>query len=202
MRIGGRSQGVGIVRKQIPFTCLGMAIHVDFLVLSEAIPTIRSTKYIVDNNLDISITHLRISYGCTHHPLKFEDYFLIHRWKPGDLPFAMYTTFELCHIHRSFGHPSVRTTTELLRRAKGADLDPSVVRSLKEIGKDCGTCKLTSAKPQNFNLTIGSKSLRINHHVQDDTTFLDGRQAVHMVYEATHFFSHKLRLKSEHSHDL
>lgn len=69
----------------------------------------------------------------------------------------------------------------------GADLDPSVVRSMMEIGQDCVTCKLTSAKQRNVKLTIGPKAFRFNHHVQVDTMFLDGILVVHDVDESTHF---------------
>lgn len=158
--ISGRKNAIGIVRIKIRFTALSLVIAVDFLVLAEAIPTLLSTKDMMDNDVDISLAHKRISYQGKHHPLALEDYFLIHRWQPADLPYAMHTCTELRHIHRSFGHPSVCAPMELLKRAQGDDLDPETRKSLRNIEKQCSTCRVTSANPRHFKLTIGSRVLR------------------------------------------
>lgn len=69
--IGERKKSIGRFREPIPYTGLSSVIHVDLLVLAEAIPKLLSTKNIMmmENDLDVSLTHKCISYQGRHHPL-------------------------------------------------------------------------------------------------------------------------------------
>lgn len=145
----------------------------------------------VENNLYISITKTRITHQDRHHPIHMEDYFLIHKWKPTDLQYAMYTKAELMYIHRSFRHPTVHVTMNLLNDVSPESLPAETRSSLQGIYEDCSICKKTARKPRHFKLAIGTQALRFNHHVQVDIMFLHGRPVVHMVYEATHFTAAK-----------
>lgn len=119
----------------------------------------------VYNNLDISLSDRCITHGGRYHPLRMEDYLLIYRWNPAELPYAMYKTSELRHIYRSFGHPSVLTTMNLLRRATLDTLVLSTHRKLEQIEHECAPCKTTGYKPRHFRMTIGSQALRVNHRI-------------------------------------
>lgn len=103
----------------------------------------------------------------------------------------MYTTRELRHIHRSFGHPTVRATMNLLHRTSPDTLEKGTRLTLKRIEDSCDTCKTASSKPLHFRLTSGAHALRLNQHVQLHTMILDGRPMIHMVDEATDFTAAK-----------
>lgn len=72
----------------------------------------------IDNGLEISIQQREEIYKQLRQPLTFKNYFLIHTWKRGDLPYSLYTESEIRKLHRVFGHPSVRAFTNILKRAR------------------------------------------------------------------------------------
>ena len=69
------------------------------------------------HNLDLSIQKHEISHNGRRQKLDFENYFLIHRWKPTDIMFSFYSEKDLKRLHRVFGHPSVQALHNLLKRA-------------------------------------------------------------------------------------
>lgn len=97
------------------------------------------------------------------------------------------TTNELHHINRSFGHPSLKATAELLKNAKWGSLQNETKVSLKEIEMECTPSRHTRTKSRNFKLAIRSKAIKFNHHLRVDTMFIDERPVVHIVDESTHF---------------
>ena len=151
------------------------------------VPTLLSLKDMLDNGLDISIQQKRIKYGDRHQELYLHNYFLIHKWAPDEVPFVFYTFKELQRIHTVFGHPSIKATRHLLRRAADRPLDRETKRSIQQIIEDCKTCTERSASPRRFKLTIGTANMRFNHEVQVDTMWINSKPVVHMVDTATHF---------------
>ena len=103
------------------------------------------------------------------------------------MPYVLYTEDELRKIHRGFGHPSVRSTYHLLRRASGEDLDKKVKQQLDKISDDCKICLRNAATPRRFRLTVGTDELRFNHRVVVDTMFIQNKPIIHLVDESTHF---------------
>lgn len=103
------------------------------------------------------------------------------------MPFALYTEDELRAIHRNFGHPSIRATEGLLKRAEGGVLDAATRSSIAQIATECKMCNTYGKAPRRFKLTVGADGLRFNHSVQVNTMFVHGKPVLHMVEVATHF---------------
>lgn len=185
--IGGSRIPIGSVSMQIPFTALDLVIDVEFIVLEESVPTLMSMKDMISNGLHISIQHKYICFGMKKQALKFENYFLIHKWSPADLQYALYTEVELRKIHKSFGHPSITATEGLLRRAGRGILDIETKGMIQCIAEECKPCMTHAKAPRRFKLTVGTGNLRFNHSVQVDTMFIRGKPVLHMVDLATHF---------------
>ena len=185
--IGGCSIAIGEARVQIPFKDLGIIIDVKFLILKDKIPSLLSMKDMLDNGLDLSIQGRYITLGNRKQDLHFQNYFLIHRWMPHEQPYVFYTFPELQRIHATFGHPSIKATRNLLKRASGKSTDKKTKLAIKNIAQDCKICAVRSAAPRRFKITIGTADLRFNHEVQVDTMWIMGKPVVHMVDVATHF---------------
>lgn len=98
---------------------MGIKIDVNFLILPDAIPTLLSVEYMIDNKLELSIQGRYLTYNGNRQPLQLTNYILIYNWYPHDQPYVLYTFEELKRIHTSFGHPSIRATRALLKRATG-----------------------------------------------------------------------------------
>lgn len=90
---------------QILFKDLRLVIDVEFLIMSDDIPTLLSMRDLAVNNLDISLQKSTISLAERSLKLKFENYFLINEWSPKDVSLAMYAESDLFVIHRIFGQP-------------------------------------------------------------------------------------------------
>lgn len=116
-----------------------------------------------------------------------QNYCLIYSWKPKDVQYAMCTEADLHLIHRNFGHPKVRTTINLLKRASDNNVPTSTRKAKAAIEKYCETCRLNDTAPRCFNLTMGSDNLKFIHYLQVDTMFLRGKPVVHMIDQATHY---------------
>lgn len=102
-----------------------------------------------------------------------KDLFLVHNWRPDDMPYAFYTEGgDLRTIHRSFGHHDLKATEDPLRRSKGAELDRTTKEMVKKIADGCAVCKTHAPTPRRFKLTIGTGDLSFNHDLQVDTMFL------------------------------
>lgn len=185
--IGGQQRVIGEATIQIPFNKLGLVIDVDFAIINSDIPTLLSNKDMIDNGLDLSLQGHYLHIGPLRQPLSLENYFLVYRWSADDTPYALYTEPELRRIHRTFGHPSVKATYNLLKRASKTGLDKEIRLELEKIADDCKVCKTNSSTPRRFKLTVGSDELRFNHRVIADTMFLDSKPVLHMIDESTHF---------------
>lgn len=146
-----------------------------------------SPKDIIDNNLDISLTHKRMSWKGKHHPLSLRA---LLRYPALDVSRPSLHNLYLKGVERHppvFRAPQRPGSTEMLKRVKGNAIDKDNRKSKHLTEQQCSRSRRTSTKPRHFKLTIGSQSLRFNHHVHVDTMFLDGRPSVLIVDEATHF---------------
>lgn len=184
--IGGKSVAIGATIIEVPFRDLGIVIDVRFLIISSDVPTLLSMRDMVDNKLDTSVQERTISLGSKKQSLSMENYFLIHRWSKGNMPFVLLTEVELRKIHSAFGHPSVAAMGNLLKRA-GDDLSSETQESIKRLTETFFPCKRNSKRPRRFKLSVGTEDLCFNHSVQVDTMFLEGKLVLHLVDEATHF---------------
>lgn len=187
--IGGTGTILGEATLPVPFSELGLVLHIAFVVLERDCPTLLSNKDMLDNGLDISIQDRYISMGERRQPLILENYFLKYKWDPYCMIYAAYSEKELVKIHRSFGHPSVRATYNLLRRAGRAEPKGETLRQLEKIAAACRECQKNEAKPRRFKLTVGTDELTFNHIVVIDTMFINSRPVLHLVDESTHFTS-------------
>lgn len=106
--IGEKREAAGKETIQIQFSLLSMIIDVEFLILEADVPTLLSMKDLGDNGLDISIQVCVIILGDLKQPLKMVNFFLVYRWHPDDLPFALYTESKLRTIHTTFGPHQLR----------------------------------------------------------------------------------------------
>ena len=185
--IGGQGEVVCEVTVQIPFAKLGLIIDVAFAVLKGECPSLLSNKDMLLNNLDISLQGRYLHIGNLRQPLLLDNFFFIHNWSSKDTPYDLYTEDDLRKIHRGFGHPSVKATYHLLRRANPDTLPPQTMKALTKISTDCKTCLKYAQAPRRFRLTIGAETLRFNHRVAIDTMFINNKPILHMVDEATHF---------------
>lgn len=140
MGIGGRSCSIGTAREPVPFKDLNLVIDVNLQIVPDNVPTLLSNKDMYDNGLDISIQDHTITYKHLVQPLAFENYFLIHRWTPGDISFALYTEAELRKLHRVFGHFSVSALLNLLKRARPDEMTSEVRSAVEELTKACIIC--------------------------------------------------------------
>lgn len=143
-------------------------------------------REMVTNILNISPQRRQISFAALMQNLSMENFFLIHRWQPQDLRYAFYKEQKLQTIHRSCGHPSVRYTGVLCKRASGGLLSLESKDAIQNIEQECGLCMIHAAPPRRFKLTVASEDLRFTQSVQVDTMFLLGKPVLHMIDMTTH----------------
>lgn len=98
------------------------------------------------------------------------------------MAFSHFTEPELRQLHRRFGHPSVQRFVRVLERS-GHDVDNKM---LENITKFCHYCQLHSKAPGRFRFTL-KDDYNFNYSVLADVVHLEGRQAVHIVDDATGF---------------
>jgi len=186
--IGGKSAALGSAWIPIPFTKLKLIVDVNFQIVNDNVPTLLCMKDMVQNGLDISIQKSEISYKHRKHPLILENYFLIHRWKPEDVSYSMYTEDELRKLHRSFGHPTVSAFKKVLKAARPDEMNSEVKEWISTITAACSSCAKYGSKPRRFKITVGTDDLRFNQTVAVDIMYITQKKPVlHIVDEATHF---------------
>lgn len=130
---GGHEKVIGEATIQIPFNKLGLVIDVDFGIIYCNIPTLLSNNYMINNCLDLSLQGQFLHIGQLQQHLTLEKYFLVYRWSATDTPYALYTEKILRKIHRNFGHPSVQSTLNLLKRASETKLTKNMRRELEKM---------------------------------------------------------------------
>lgn len=95
------------------------------------------------------------------------------------------TDKELRHLHRRFGHPSVRKLLDMLERAGYDDIPAKTIKSITEL---CHLCQKHSTAPGRFKFTIrNSDAIQFNHTILVDIMYIDGAPVLHVVDDATSF---------------
>lgn len=112
--IGGVKKAICEATIQITFLEMGITIDVKWLIFRESIPSLMSMKDMIDNKLDLSFQGRHLKFAGKLQPMKPINYLKIHECIPDNQPYIIYSSTELKRIHTTFGHPSIRTTPELL----------------------------------------------------------------------------------------
>lgn len=199
--IGGEGRIIGDATIPITFPKLDLIIDVDFLIIEGYCPSLIINKDMTISGLDISIQGGFLHVGGKKQPLTLDNYFFIHKWGMKCLPYVLYTNDELQKIHKGFGHPSVKSMYNLLKRASGSNLRGSLKKELDKIVEECNICRSDPGKPRRFKLTTGTEELMFNHIVTVDTMFIEGRPVLHLVDESTHYLA-ACFLKSQSTDDI
>ena len=63
----------------------------------------------------------------------------------------------------------------------------NVKKALEKITQECKACSEYASESKRFNLTASTDELRFNHEVAVDLKWIENRQLLHIVDEATHF---------------
>lgn len=92
---------------------------------------------------------------------------------------------QLLHIHRTFGHPGVRTTEPFFKTAHKVNFDKQTKNMINKFGATCQICNQKDGPTRRFKLTICREDLHLNHTVKFDTMFLEVNPFLKMVSEAT-----------------
>lgn len=127
--------------------------------------------------------------------------FLVQECEPEDIPFVYYKESEVRTIHRTFGHASIKSTDDLLRRANKEDLERATKEAIGNISQECGVGKFLSAAPRRFKLTVGNNDLRFNHAVQGNTMFIHNQPVLQKVGTAITFCAASV-LRSQSATDI
>ena len=93
-----------------------------------------------------------------------------------------FTDFELCHLHRYFGHPFVHRLHQLLEQS-GYNVELQVLRYLT---KYCEQCQKHGCSPDRFTFTL-KDDLDFNYNVIIDIMYIRSKPVLHLVDEATCF---------------
>lgn len=152
--IGRRNKAVGTALIQIPFKDLKAIIYVEFIILSGQITTLLSMKYMMTNELDISIQVFHVSCGNRTQQLEMRNYFSIYIWTPADMDFLFYTEEELWVILKNFGHPSMRSIEKLLQQEKGETLEEETKRIIARIAAECDICNRIASSSKRSKLSV------------------------------------------------
>lgn len=134
--IGGRSKSLGEVFIQVPSVDLNLIIGVKFSILQDDLPSLLSNKDLLDNGLDTSLQEAFLFINDRQKSLILYNYFFIHRWNSSSIPNFMYTEGEIRTIHRSCGHPSVKSLTNQFSKAAGKSLETHARKELQNITDD------------------------------------------------------------------
>lgn len=84
-------------------------------------------------------------------------------------------------INKTFGHPLIRATENLLQPETKVKIDKELRERTRSIARGYHICKKGSEALRIFKLTIGSGDLRFDSHVKIDTIFLSGKPVLHIV---------------------
>ena len=117
-------------------------------------------------------------------PLKRVD---VHVYVEMVLPtYMFYTIQQLEKLHRLFAHPSADKLYKLLKRAGREHVTTETLKTLKKLQQRFKTCQRVANAPSHFKVSLGNEDTRFNRRVFIDIVYIDGREVLHVVDEATH----------------
>lgn len=70
-------------------------MDINFLLKSDAIPTVLCMKDIIENQLYISLQYLTVTHNVKTLQLRLDDNFLVYRWAVYDVSYVTYTEEDL-----------------------------------------------------------------------------------------------------------
>lgn len=129
----GRQTSIGTLFTPIPFTKLNLIIEVDFLIIADDVPSLLSKKDMLSNGLEMTIQNKKIYFNGQTQALLMENFFLIHKWSPDEILYALYTGKEISRIHKNFSHPSINRTEGILKRENYGKIDKETEKVLRKI---------------------------------------------------------------------
>lgn len=91
----------------------------------------------------------------------------------------------LRRIRKGFGHRSIKSTHNLLKKSSIHELKVGTMRKLKNISVDCSTCKENTPSIRSFRPSVRRDHFKFNHLVIVDTIFINGRPILNMVDDST-----------------
>lgn len=182
--LGSKHRSIGTAKISIPFPKFGMICDINFHILSENCKTLLSRVDLKNTGIDLSIQRDCLLFNDIELPLQVQNDLLVYNWLPN---VAMFTYDELKKLHRSFGHPTVSTLYNLLRRARKEECHKDVRDAIEQLTESCKVCSEHSSKPKRFKLSIGTEDGRFNSVVAVDIMYLGGKPVLHAVDETTHF---------------
>lgn len=113
---------------------------------------------------------------CKHRVqhLRFENDFLIHRWRSEDVCYVFYAEKELRRLYRVLGHSYVGVLSNLLRKASPEHFNQETRSAIEDITKKCDVCIRYASKPRRLKIYVGREDLLFNHIMEIDIKYLDG----------------------------
>ncbi len=107
-------------------------------------------------------------------------------------------------LHKTFGHPSSRALTNLLKKASFKKLDPKVRQLVKKITNRCKPCQTWQSAPARFRISFPTEKIMFNHEIEVDLRWIDGDPVLHIIDRGTRYSVDKFMESetSEHTWDL
>lgn len=88
---------------------------------------------------------------------------------------------ELRSIHKTFGHLTVKSTKDLLKRATLELLDEETRSDVIRIAETFQVCHRHYPAPRRYKMTFGTSGMRFNHQFQMYKMFIRIKPVLHMV---------------------
>lgn len=136
-------------------------------------PSLSSNRYMLLENLDISLQGSSIHIGRRRQPIPGETFFFVNNWTYNDIPYILYAEIDLCRIHPSFRNPSLIATFQLLKTSSIKGLQSDTKKALAKIFNDARICIKNAQVPRRFHFTIGRNRLLVNHWLSWQLVVLD-----------------------------
>lgn len=154
---------------EIPVSKLNLVSDVDFLIITDHIPTFLSMRDMLSNGFKNAIQYYHIRLGENVQRLEMTNVFLIRRRATSDVPSGV--------VHRigtSEASPYLRSPIDTCYRAVTARSMRIMSRRRHPTShiRECKNCCVHTTAPRRFKRTVGLDDFRFKHTVQLDTTFL------------------------------
>ena len=116
--IGGKVKCFGMATIPIVFPNIGFVVDIKFYVTEGTGPTILCLKDLKATSMQLDIQNNTLHLMGKSEKLDLRNGLLWYQWQPD---IGLFSEQELFRIHRSFGHPSVTSLYNVIRRARPSD---------------------------------------------------------------------------------
>ncbi|KHJ31248.1 hypothetical protein EV44_g3121 [Erysiphe necator] len=96
---------------------------------------------------------------------------------------AFLTEIELRRLRKRFGHPSINRLRHILERSGHTDFDKNTIEKIR---KFCHHCQLHSKSLSRFHFNLRD-DISFNYTIIIDIMYIDGKEILHVIDEATCF---------------